>query len=187
MALRNWDSEIARKELTRLTQPDVLGFYSHFEATEVFAFPPGQREPINVFSLIVAEERLPTASEEPHYLNPERIELRSLKGWKVGVQRYVRPIAELVPAFDVLCQSNKWCASGHPLQTADLVSIPTQFVPSDNLGPVPLNRVLKNNFWNGSHIFEWADAKKTALQPLFDDPPRLHAPKHAAHDAGCGS
>jgi hypothetical protein len=79
MALPNWDSEIARKELTRLEQPNVLGFCSHFKATEVFAFPPGQGEPINVFSLIVAEERLPTACEEPHYLNPEPIELRSLR------------------------------------------------------------------------------------------------------------
>jgi hypothetical protein len=174
MSLRNWDSEIAKKEMTRLTQPNVLGFYTHFEATEVFAFPPGQREPINVFSLLVAEERLPTASEEPHYLTPKLIELKSLKGWKVGIQRYVKPVAELVPAFDILCQSNKWCASGHPLQTAELVSIPTQFVRSDDFGLVPLNRVLKNNFWNGSHIFEWADANKAALQPLFDDPqPRL--------------
>lgn len=173
MAPRNWNSEIARKELARLTQPNVLGFYSHFEATVVFAFPPGQQEPINIFSLIVAEERLPTASEEPHYLSPKLIELRSLKGWKVGVQRYVKPIAELVPAFDVLCQSNKWCASGHPLQTSDLVSVPTQFVPPEDFGPIPLNRVLKNNFWNGSHVLEWADAKKAALQPLFDNPPRL--------------
>jgi hypothetical protein len=173
MALRNWNSEIARKEMTRLTQPGVLGFYTHFEATVLFAFPPSQREPINVFSLLVAEERLPAASEEPHYLNPERIVLRSLRDWTFGIQRYVRPIAELVPSFDVLCESKTWCASGHPLQTAELVSIPTQFVGSDDFGVVPLNRILKNNFWNGSHVFEWADAKKAALQPIFDDPPRL--------------
>jgi hypothetical protein len=173
MALRNWNSEIARKEMTRLTAPTVLGFYTHFEATEVFASPPGQREPVNVFSFLVAEERLTGASEEPHYLNPDRISLGTLRGWTFGILRYVKPIAELVPAFDVLCESKTWRASGHPLQTADLVSIPTQFVPSDNLGPVPLNRVLKNNFWNGSHVFEWADANKAALQPLFDDPPRL--------------
>lgn len=173
MPLRNWDSEIARKELTRLTQPGVLGFYTHFEATVLFAFPPGQREPINVFSLLVAEERLPAASEEPHYLNPERIVLRSLRDWTFGIQRYVKPIADLMPAFVVLCESKTWCGSGHPLQTAELVSIPTQFVRPDDFGVVPLNRVLKNNFWNGSHVFEWADANKAALQPLFDDPPRL--------------
>jgi hypothetical protein len=111
MSPRNWDSEIARREMTRLTAPNVLGFYTHFEATVVFAFPPGQREPVNVFSFLVAEERLPTASEEPHYLNPDRIVLRSLKGWTFGIQRYVRPIAELVPAFDVLCESKTWCAA----------------------------------------------------------------------------
>jgi hypothetical protein len=76
-----------------------------------------------------------------------------------------------------LCRRSTFFASRkhgvQPLQTADLVSIPTQFGPSDNLGPVPWNRVLKNNFWNGSHVFEWADANKAALQPLFDDPPRL--------------
>src|ERR1700723_2811760 len=173
MALRSWDSEIARKEMTRLTQPGVLGFYTHFEATVVFAFPPGQREPINVFSLLVAEERLPAASEEPHYLNPERILLRSLRDWTFGIQRYVKPIADLMPAFDVLCESKTWCASGQPLRTAELVSIPTQFVGSGDFGPVPLNHVLKNNFWNGSHVFEWADANEAALQPLFDEPPRL--------------
>ncbi len=173
MSLRNWDSETARREMTRLTVPGVLGFYTHFEATVVFAFQPGQTKPINVFLILVAEERRPTASEEPDYLNPRRIVLKSLKDWNFGIQRYVKPIAELAPAFDVLCKSKTWCASGQPLQTADLISIPTQFVPSDNLGPVPWNRVLKNNFWNGSHVFEWADANKTALQPLFDDPPRL--------------
>jgi hypothetical protein len=51
MTLRNWDSEIARKEMRRLTQPNVLGFYTHFEATEVFASPAGQQGPINVFSI----------------------------------------------------------------------------------------------------------------------------------------
>jgi hypothetical protein len=173
MAARNWDAERARQEMERLTAFGVLGFYTHFEATEVFASPPGQQGPINVFSIFVAEERLATASEEPHCLNPKRIALRSLKDWTFGIQRYLRPIAELVPAFDVLCDTKTWCASGPPLQTADLVSIPTQFVPSNNLGPVPLNRVLKNNFWNGSHVFEWADANKAALQPLFDEPPRL--------------
>lgn len=174
MALRKWNSEVARKEMIRLTQPGLLGFYSHFEVTVVFAFPPGQQEPVNVFSLLVAEERPVSSSEEPHYLNSERrIELRSLKGWKFGIQRYVKPIADLVPAFDVLCESNTWCASGRPLQTAELVSIPTQFVGPDDFGKVPLNRVLKNNFWNGSHVFEWADANKVALQPIFEEPLRL--------------
>jgi hypothetical protein len=172
MAVRNWDSRRARQEIARLTAPGVLGFYTHFEATEVFA-TQGQSAPLNVFSILVAEERLSDAAEEPRLLNPTRIKIRSLPDWNFGIKRYVKPIRDLVPLFDALCDAKKWTGSGESLQVGDLVSIPTQFVPPDNSGPVPWNRVLKNNFWNGSHIFEWADAKKAALQVLFDDPPRL--------------
>jgi hypothetical protein len=66
MALRNWDSQRARQEMSRLVAPGLIGFYTHFEATEVFA-TQGQGPPFNVFSLLVAEERLPEASEKPHY------------------------------------------------------------------------------------------------------------------------
>jgi hypothetical protein len=35
--------------------------------------------------------------------------------------------------------------------------------------------VLKNNFWSGSHIFEWADIKKAALVPLLQEPRILNS------------
>ena len=38
-----------------------------------------------------------------------------------------------------------------------------------------MDRVLKNDFWNGSHILEWADAEKTLFEQLFDDPRALRA------------
>ena len=60
------------------------------------------------------------------------------------------------------CQ--RMARSGPPLHTGDLISAPPQFVPPDFGTPVPWNRVLKNNFWNGSYVFEWADAEKTALK-----------------------
>lgn len=173
MSARSWDSEIARKEMARLTVPGVLGFYTHFEVTEVFAVPAGQSTPVNVFTILVAEERLSAIADKPDYLSPERIKLKSLKGWVFGIKRYVKPIADLVSLFDVLCASNKWRPSGESLHVANLTPIPTQFVPPDSIGGVPWNRVLKNNFWNGSHVFEWADPAKTALKPMFDDPPVL--------------
>ncbi|WP_338692213.1 VPA1262 family N-terminal domain-containing protein [Bradyrhizobium sp. 26S5] len=151
----------------------LLGFYTHFEVTEVFASLPDHAQPINIFTILVAEERLTDAQEQPRYLNPERIVLRSLKGWSFGIKRYLKPIAELVPSLDDLCSSGIWHASGHSLSVAKLVSIPAQFVPAENAGSVPINRVLKNNFWSGSHIFEWVDTTKTRLKALFDDPPAL--------------
>lgn len=38
---------------------------------------------------------------------------------------------------------------------------------------VPLNGVLKNNFWNGSHILEWADTTKATFAPFFASTPLL--------------
>jgi hypothetical protein len=173
VANNSLDSQRAGQEIARLTDPGVLGFYTHFEATEVFAIPAGQSVPINVFSILVAEERPQATAKEPDYLNPQRIKLKSVKDWTFGIKRYVKPITELVPAFDNLCASKSWQLSGEPLQVGDLVPIPRQFVPPDSTGVVPLNRVLKNNFWNGSYLFDWADPIKTTFQLMFDDPPTL--------------
>jgi hypothetical protein len=172
MAIRNWDSQRAKAEMARLTEPGILGFYTHCEVTEVFA-ARGRNTPFNIFTVLVAEERLADASEAPHLLNTERIKLKKLSDWNLGVNRYLKPIAELVPLFDVLCETKEWRGAGKPLKVGNLESVPTQFVPPDNFSPVPLNRVLKNNFWNGSHVFEWADTEKSGLHELFDDPPLL--------------
>jgi hypothetical protein len=51
MTARGWNSEIAKNEIARLIAPGVLGFYTHFEATVVFAFPPDQLQPVNVFTI----------------------------------------------------------------------------------------------------------------------------------------
>jgi hypothetical protein len=173
MTARPWDAEIAKDEIARLTAPGVLGFYTHFEATAVVAFPPGQTVPVNVFSILVAEEHVSNAEFEPKFLNSKRIRLKPLKDWFFGVRRYLLPIAELGPAFVRLCNAKQWQLAGELVQVADLAPIPTQFVPPDSTGSVPLNRVLKNNFWNGSHILEWADAEKTLFKQLFYDPPAL--------------
>jgi hypothetical protein len=102
MALCNWDAAKATWEISRLIAPGVLGFYTHVEATEIFA-QQGQDAPFNVFSILVAEERLSDASEKPNYLTPKRIKVKSLPGWNFGIKRYVTPIADLVPLLDGLC------------------------------------------------------------------------------------
>lgn len=165
-----WDSQHALQELERLIAPGVLGFYTHVEVTEVFTVPTGHTKPANMFSILVAEERFSAEAEEPVILNPNRIRPKSIKDWIFGVKRYVKPIAELVPTFRRLCESKEWSFSGLPLQVADLAPVPVQFVPPDSTGTVPLNRVLKNNFWNGSHVFEWADPTKALFQPIFNQP-----------------
>jgi hypothetical protein len=98
--------------------------------------------------------------EDPVYLSSQRLKVRCLQRWSFGVQRYRRPIGELQAALNDLEASCEWRPSGTPSLTGQLVSLPHAFVPPDGSSPVPLNRALKNNFWNGSHVLEWGDLTK---------------------------
>src|ERR1700733_15685353 len=97
----SWDLQRAKEEMARLTAPGLLGFYTHLEATEVFALPAGETAALNVFSIFVADERRKGGAEEPRYLCPQ-IYLRSLKRWTFGIKRYVKPLDELFSQFDRL-------------------------------------------------------------------------------------
>jgi len=173
MSTPRWSPTAARAKLAQLITPGLLGFYTQLEVTEILAFRMGQEEPLNVFSIFVAEERR-TPAQTLDFLNGKRrITLKGLKDWKFGVARYTLPIANISPLIEHLCETGEWKPCGKPLQVAKLTSIPTQFVPPDSTIETPWNRLLKNNFWNGSHILEWCDSQKNTLQPLYDDPRRL--------------
>lgn len=159
-------------EMVRLTASGVLGFYSHYEATEIFAVRDDDPAPLNIFSIFVAEDREVLEVSDPVLLG-ERIKLKLLPGWTFGIKQYICPISELNHAFEGLGNANIWNPSGKQLHIGRLISAPTQFVPPDSTTQAPWNKVLKNNFWSGSHVIEWVDTAKTVLQPFFDNPPLL--------------
>lgn len=168
----NADFDRLEAELARLTAPGVIGFYTHFEIIEIFASQDDDPTPLNVFSIFVAEELERTATGNPSFLG-DRIRLKSLKGWVFGIQQFVRPIPHLQQTLDHFKLTREWCPSGKRLSVGSMIPVPTQFVPPDSTTQAPWNRVLKNNFWSGSYVLECADIGKTALQPLFGQPPRL--------------
>jgi hypothetical protein len=169
---RNAEFDHARAELARLTIPGILGFYTHFEVTEIFAIRDGEDRPFNVFSILVAEEHDDATDKKPFYLG-DRIRLKSIKGCMLGVKRCLRPTSEVASAFEHFQQAEEWQPSGKPLRVGPLIPLPTQFVPADSTESAPWNNVLKNNFWNGSYIIEWVDPQKTDVKSLFDAPPSL--------------
>jgi hypothetical protein len=166
-------SKAIRAEIVRLCKPGLLGFYTHVEIVEIVAFVRQEKSPINVFTIMVAEGREGTQLEQPRFLNAKRIVVPTLKDWKFGIFRYTRPIDDLPRIIDMLSEEGTWRESDNALQLGALTLLPSQFAPPDSMETVAWNKVLKNNFWNGSYLFEWADAKKSALQPLFDQPQRL--------------
>src|ERR1700730_7211566 len=88
----------ANDEIARLTVAGALGFYTHFEVTEIFAYlAKNPKMFFNVFTILVAEERTHQEAITPEYLG-NRITLKSLKGWTFGIQRSVTPVASLLQA-----------------------------------------------------------------------------------------
>jgi len=166
-------TKASAEELSKILAPGLIGFYKFFEVTEVVAFPEGAKDPINVLTVAVAEERTGESTEGYRFLSETPIKLKTLKAWKFGIVRYCRPIEQLEAFLAEITTRQIWRASGHDLQLGLMTQLPSKFVPPDGLNAVPLNRVLKNNFWNGSYVFEWADPKKELLQPFFQEASRL--------------
>jgi hypothetical protein len=167
MSERDTDFDKTIAEIARLTAPGVLGFYTHFELTEIFYVRKGERDAHNVFSVLVAEEREDGAQvTDPRYLG-ERINLKSLKDRSFGIRQSLRAISDLNKIFEEFRGTGEWRPCGDKLHVGTLKRISTQFVPSNSMEDPALGGVLKNNFWNGSHVIEWMDIEKYLLKSYW--------------------
>lgn len=174
MLKQTWNNAAARSELERLIVPGLLGFYDQVEVTDVFMRSEDRKIVSSIITVVVLEESTSGDDGKFRFLNKNPIQVGSIKGATFGIARYKKPIEALLPAIDRLLQKNEWALSGKPpLLFEPLSSAGCQFVPPDAMSSIPLNLVLKNNFWNGSYVFEWADRKKAHLNELFEQPQRL--------------
>lgn len=162
--------------LQKLLVPGAIGNYNSFEVTEIFGLHedrPGQIT--NFMSLLVAEPSDPPVGppSKPDVLNgKKRIELRGTP-WKFGIARYRVPTRQVLQALHNFSIAGEWKLGISALKVGTLTPIPPQFVPTDTRVPHPWNGVLKNNFWEGSHVLELFDGQKTDAKFLLDEPKLL--------------
>lgn len=152
-------------ELETLLQDGIVGFFTQFELIEILAYPPNSRTPINLFTLAIAGDDGLSALETGFLT--KRIALKSLKGWSFGLHRQMLSIPKLLESLNVLKSEGTWLPASMPIGMGKLTPLQRQFVPANSLNDVPYNRVLKNNFGNGSLVFELIDPLKTDLAPLL--------------------
>jgi hypothetical protein len=165
-----------RDALRRLLQPGLIGTYNHIEIVELFAVPRGGG-PLNVLSIVVLREGDPDTDTagDTRFLTPERIRVAGLKDWIFGVAQTFRSMSALDHALEELSKTGTWALSGRPLAIGPLRPQPPVFAPADGTTPVPMNRLLKNNFWTGSHVFRLLDSTKKSFDPFFVDRRRLQS------------
>jgi len=161
--------------LQKLLVPGVIGNYNSFEVTEIFGFHRDTpRQPSNFMSLLVAEPCPPPNGSplEPDLLTNKPIELRGTP-WKFGVARNRVSTQQVLQALQNFSVAGEWKPGNSALKVGALTPIPPQFVPADTALPHPWNGVLKNNFWEGSHVLELFDGLKTDVRFLLDEPKLL--------------
>lgn len=159
-----------------LLEPNVIGFYNQFEVITIFAMPKsnGTLEPFNVLTVVVAQEEQTEELQKQIFLNPKPLKIQGLKDFSFGITKYSLTLEETKGLLMALAQDKVWAAHQKNLLFSNSLDlVPRIFVPPDATETVPLNNILKNNFWSGSHVFEWFDTTKDNFKVFFDRPDLL--------------
>jgi len=165
----DWTITHLQAELERLLRPGLIGFYESFDVIEIVGFAPG-KGPTNILTLFVAETAPPPESgvSTPSALNSERIEIKGTD-WKFGIFRFRVSTRFLSDVLQRYAREGVWQTGPKPLSVGPLSAVLPQFVHSNFNDPHPWNSVLKNNFWEGSHVLELFDTRKDAIRFLMRD------------------
>lgn len=159
-----------------LLEPNIIGFHNQFEIITIFAIPKGdgRPQPFNVLTVVVAQEESTKELQQEILLTPKPLRIPGLKDISFGIVKYSIDVEETRALLMNLAQNNVWAANKKDLLLSNSLDlIPRIFVPPDATEVVPLNKILKNNFWSGSHVFEWFDTTKDNFKVFFEQPDLL--------------
>ena len=158
-------------ELAKLLKQGVLGNYNCLEVTEVFAITHKGASPINLYTILVAEERKEPTFNTPSYIGDRKeLKLPTLQGWFIGIKRYLLPIEQAESVVEGVLTSRCWDSCGDSVPTEEYSYSPATFVTADSFEAIPFNSIIKNNFNSGSYLIELKNESKDALIPLVSNP-----------------
>lgn len=158
--------------LSELLQPGAIGLYDHVDLVEVIVTTP-ERKTFNLLTIAAfGEDEAGDAFTEPADLTG-RLKVPGLKDWCFGVYRSRRPCSSIGEAITQIHETGCWSASGKPLPVGILEPQQPLFVPPDGTVRVPVNRLLKNNIWNGSHLLRLLNLDKKGFDPFLAERRRL--------------
>lgn len=152
-----------KSAIARLLEPGILGNYDYFEVIEIFVTKDTKRY-FNIFSIYVAQEDTPVdLHRDPEYLSKNIRCIQGIPGYKFTVaKRYITKF-HLLEAASLFDKEKIFVTHSRPISHGKLNATQPVFYAPDGSDRVPLNRLLKNNFWNGSYVIELANAEKTEL------------------------
>lgn len=163
-------NSVIQADLESLLNTKILGEYNCVEITEVFALINKESQPINIFTIMVAEHREleNVILDKSKCVNRERIKISGLKSWTVGIKTYLVSIDKAIDMFISAECHNEWDSCGYKVPTPEYIYKKRIFTPPDSFQSIPLNSILKNNFHNGSYVVELINKFKEDLSVFFE-------------------
>ncbi len=153
------------ESMARILAMPSIGNFKCIELFEVIGIK--DRNPsFNIFTLAVAHETdLPLTGKEK--ITPSLIKLKADKSLKFGVFKRIVSIEDFLNIISDLVTPGSNEDDGNKLCYGHLKAIPPVYVPPLERGKNEFLGLLKNNFFGGSHLFEWFDESKEYVAPLI--------------------
>ena len=155
------------ESIERILAMPSIGNFKCIELFEVIGIKDSN-PPFNIFSLAIAHETdLPLTEKEK--ITPNLIKLKADKSLKFRVFKRIVSIEDFLNIISYLVTPDSNEDNGTKLCYGHLKAIPPVYVPPLERGKNEFLGLLKNNFFGGSHLFEWFDESKEYVAPLIDN------------------
>ncbi len=143
-----------------------LGFYNCCEMFSVFLTNRKNNSAYNFFTIFNFDEKIEPEMSE-YCLTDKLIHISS--EYSMGIIHKTLPLNCIDKIFNNICASENsdYIDIGNgPLLIGNLEFIPKVFVPQNSTITIMMNKVLKNNFRNGSYTLEFFDVTKNCKSML---------------------
>lgn len=155
--------ENIKRDFEILTHRGNIAFYNSAEITNIF-LSQKSGNPINIFSLVVFEEKECSNNEERNDITERLIPIgnRSL-----GISQKRIPLEDAEIIFsNLMKETDIWDLTDGQLQIDRFKILSKQFIPAydEVSGEIPVNSILKNNENNGSYIIEFFSENKSLIE-----------------------
>lgn len=155
-----------KNEFEKLLNCKSLGFYNCVEKITIFLINKKRASPENYFTIFVFDEQINPTYEKTN-LTTKLIPVSD--NTSIGIVREIISIETAIKCFDALYEniSNSTVDIGQGRLSKSICElVPKVFVPKNSTKESQLNKVLKNNYFNGSYVIEFFDVEKNCLSSL---------------------
>ena len=160
----NISTEYLLKEYDELISCKSLGDYNCCEMISIFLWNKKQKLASNIYTIFTFEERISVDEKSEDLF--EKLQ-RITDDYSLGIQRRILEVPKIRDVFKILCTSREQQRidiGNGDLQVGHLEGVTKVFIQQDSTIEILLNKILKNNFRNGSYVLEFFDIDKTVLK-----------------------